>query len=372
MKRIISILFLAVAVCGYSQTAQTSLSNAVYFGYGNLESGDQLAVFGYGIMAPVGAGTASTALSNAIANGYGNLATGDKWSIIAYGAATGGTGSAGVLSTVYTTNTAAAVDLHVLAISGSPTNGITATSATNIALAVTAPIFLSTSNFLQSEINTNAANIGLATTTNGVKGLIASTLIASNYASITYANGVTNGYPWGVLYAPVTVTNLPFTPLTALQTTNEAVAAATAVTNGFPWGSLYAPAGSYATNLTAAANSYTTNLVIPSSQTSWSVVLPAAATNYLVTTRLFLKLTANNHGLSLSNGALLDTAQITGTTYICHPFSLTDTGDGKTFIVNSDGDYANFMDAGIPQHFQPSFVQSDFQIQAQFIYTVKK
>jgi len=284
-------------------------------------------------------------------------------------------GIAPVQMNPYTTNTTVNADLHVLAISGSPTNGITATSATNITLAVAVPIINGASNVLQVQINDNTSGLQMKTTTNNVQGIISTSLISSNYATQAYATAAamaaTNGYPWGSLYdsanAAKNATNgYPWGSL------YDASGAAQAATNGYPWGSLYAPSGSYTTNLTAAANSFTTNIVIPSSQTSWTITLPAAATNYIVTARLYLKLTANNHGLSLSNGALLDATTITGTTYYTQPFSITDTGDGRNFVVNSDGDYANFLDAGIPQHFQPAFVQSDFQIQAQFIYTVKK
>lgn len=111
MKKILFLIALIPSLL-FSQNAQTTLNNALSQGYGSLSSGDLNAVFGYGVMLPVGVGAANLALSNALVNGYGTLSKGDLDIVTAYGAANwtnGGSGGTnvnldGIQKNNYTTN----------------------------------------------------------------------------------------------------------------------------------------------------------------------------------------------------------------------------------------------------------------------------
>ena len=105
------------------------------------------------------------------------------------------------------------------------------------------------------------------------------------------------------------------------------------------------------------------------------MTLPPVFTNYVIQARLYMVLTANNHGLNLPIGGQIDTAYVVGGsgTYIICPFSVNSQGDNQTYVVQSDGDASvAFQIRGIQQLYQIGFVNTDFQLQAQFSGSVAK
>ena len=284
-----------------------------------------------------------------------------------------------VLQNPYTTNSAAAADAHAALVAGGPTNGVSATTVTNIVVSIVPPLINSASNALQLQINTNAANIALATTTNGVNGLITAAMGASNFvthAALTSSNFITgvgssNFVSQSVLtgsnfVSQTTLDGSNYVSLTTLAGSNFLTQATAAAT--------YQPAGNYATNLTAAANSYTTNITIGTVQASWTVTLPTSATNYFVAARLYLvATTANPSGITLPLNGLIDCSYVIGTLFPAQPYTILPQGDGKTFVVSMDGDKANFLDnTGQPYSFSQANVAAGFKLQANFTWAIHK
>ena len=385
MKKLTCLICL-VPVLALSQTAQTALNSAISQGYGSVSSGDLNSIIAYGVISPVGIGSAQTALSLAVSNSYGALSPNDLQILQAYGAVTGGAGASGVVKNSYSTNTQTAADLYVVGLIGGPTNGVSSNTCVTIVKSIVQQ------NRWTTNADATVINGGNLTNLNATKlnGIIPVANLSAFYDPTNAALNATNGMTTLTYTNPATVvyTNqlaatsngivaqIPsltaYATLSNVSTTNTANLTITtnivnASTNGYPWGALYAPVTS------SSLNSFTTNFTIPTYQTNWTIVLPNVATNYQVQASWALVAkVANPHGVVLPLGSKVADVE-GGTLFPSHPYALIDQGDGKMFVLSMDGDKANFLDnTGQAFSFQQSFVADSFNLQANFIWSVKK